>query len=144
MFFSQSLGGAVLNAIGQATFDQRVRARLEPRLGIDPQTLLAIGATNLRKIVPAGELGQVLDVYNEAVRGPFFVTLVACTLLVLPTLAIEWKKLPPKKSPPKQPKETPQQEQGSVEVGSPSSAEVGSGKVSFWTKCMKRVKRSEN
>ncbi|KAK5686702.1 hypothetical protein LTR17_026901 [Elasticomyces elasticus] len=102
MLFAQSLGGAVLNAIAQAVYERRLQSGLRNISGLDPKAFVSLGATNLRQAVPGSILTQVVDVYANALRGPFFVALIASAVLILPTLAVEWKKLPPKPKAPQQ------------------------------------------
>ncbi|KAK4504441.1 hypothetical protein PRZ48_005357 [Zasmidium cellare] len=96
VLFAQSMGGAVLNAIAQALYDERLQSGLEAIPGIDPIELVTSGATNFRQTVPPGILHKVLSVYSVALKGPFYVAVVACAMMIIPALVVEWKKLPPK------------------------------------------------
>ena len=98
MFFGQSLGGAIFNAIAQAVFDECLRIGLTAVTGLDLAKIMTIGAIDVRH-VRANSLCQVLEVYSNALQGPFFVMLVACSLLIIPTGFVEWKRLPPKPKP---------------------------------------------
>ncbi|KAL1953853.1 hypothetical protein VTO42DRAFT_2113 [Malbranchea cinnamomea] len=100
MFFAQSLGGALFVAIAQALFLDHLSARLPAVPGLDVASVLAAGARNLADVVPADRLPDVLRIYNRALRRSFIVSLAVACLMILPTMAMEWRTVK-KKNPPK-------------------------------------------
>ncbi|KAM0410385.1 hypothetical protein ACHAPZ_000981 [Fusarium culmorum] len=93
MFFAQSLGGSVLVCVAQAVFNNELRSRLTSFDGIDVARIIGTGATQLRHVIPADRLAEVLVEYNAALRSYFYVGLAAACFAVLPSLGIEWKNV---------------------------------------------------
>jgi hypothetical protein len=93
MFFMQQLGGSIFLAVGQNIFSRKLIKRLSGLAGLDAQGIVNTGATELRKAVPIGELGNVLDAYSYALTRVFILSaaLSACTLLG--ALLVEWKSI---------------------------------------------------
>ncbi|MCJ1247227.1 hypothetical protein MMC30_004441 [Trapelia coarctata] len=92
MFFAQALGGAVFVSIGQVVFSSHLVSTLG-LLGIDSQLIISTGATNLRNVVPASSLDDVLSAYNAALANAFDVALAVSCLSVLAAALIEWKSV---------------------------------------------------
>lgn len=91
----QTLGGAVFVAVGQNLFLSKFTSGLEALgSGIDPALVVSSGATDLKQIVPADLLPQVLDAYNASLtRGPFFAALIISCLGVPAALGMEWRSV---------------------------------------------------
>jgi MFS family permease len=73
MFFFQTLGGAAFIAVANNIFDNKLIQNLQKIPGVDAKIVAHIGATDLRNMIPAGLLPQVLVAYNNALRGAFYV-----------------------------------------------------------------------
>ncbi|RGP64449.1 major facilitator superfamily transporter [Fusarium longipes] len=93
MFFAQSLGGSVLVCVGQAVFNNELRSRLTSFDGLDVAKIIGTGATQLRNVIPADRLADVLVEYNAALRSYFYVGLAAACFAIIPSLGIEWKNV---------------------------------------------------
>jgi hypothetical protein len=93
MFFAQSFGGAVFVAIGQAIFDNHLSSHLREVPGLDIRSIVNSGATELRKVIPADKLGQVIAIYNEALRKEFIVATAASCCLIFAAAAMEWRQI---------------------------------------------------
>ncbi|KAJ3536838.1 hypothetical protein NM208_g6555 [Fusarium decemcellulare] len=93
MFFAQSLGGSVLVCVGQAVFNNELRSRLSSFDGIDVAKIVGAGATQLRNVIPADLLSDVLVEYNASLRNYFYVGLGAACFAILPSLGVEWKNV---------------------------------------------------
>lgn len=93
MFFAQSLGGSVLVCVGQAVFNSELRSRLSSFDRIDVATIVGAGATQLRNVVSADRLADVLVEYNAALRSYYYVGVAAACFAILPSLGIEWKNV---------------------------------------------------
>ncbi|GFF77751.1 putative HC-toxin efflux carrier TOXA [Aspergillus lentulus] len=92
VFFCQQLGGAIFVSVGQNVFDQKLIAGLTSVVDdLDPQTIVITGATNLRHIVPAVDLHEVLVQYNDTLRCVFIVRTIMSSLSALGSFALEWK-----------------------------------------------------
>ena len=93
MMFSQTLGGAVFISVGNNLFDAKLTSGLASLPGIDIGAVASTGATDLRDMVPAGLLPQVLRAYNAALQDTFYlITAVACATII-GALAMEWKSV---------------------------------------------------
>ncbi len=95
MFFAQSLGGAVFFCIAQNLFDSYLSKHLGDISGIDVESIVQTGATDLRNIVPIDKLNDVLVVYNQALVRSFIVAAAVVAFMIVPALAMEWRKLKP-------------------------------------------------
>ena len=60
---------------------------------LDPQTIIAAGATGLRTIVSSDLLGEVLQAYNSAVRNVFIISIVTGSLCFITSFGFEWKNI---------------------------------------------------
>ncbi|OGM51075.1 MFS multidrug transporter [Aspergillus bombycis] len=73
MACSQTLGGAVFLAVGQVIFAQTLRVKLpEYAPAVDPETVIAAGATGFRDVVSVRELPGVLKAYGKSVDQVFY------------------------------------------------------------------------
>jgi len=93
MFFMQQLGGSVFLSVSQNIFSSRLVHDLSGIAGLDAQTIVNTGATNLHSIVPADELTTVLTAYNDALTRVFILAASLSAFMLLGALAIEWKKM---------------------------------------------------
>ena len=96
--FFNSLGGAVSISIAQNIFANTLVKEV-PRYvpGVDPQVLLAAGATNVRAVVPPEMLEGVLWGYNKAVVSSYVLAIACGGLAALSSLLFEWKSVKGKK-----------------------------------------------
>ena len=80
---SRFLGGAIFLAIGESIFvEQLVKDILSMAPGVDPSTIVAVGAQGVRKVVSVLELPAVLVAYNSAVTTVFVSFPPVCSRLV--------------------------------------------------------------
>ena len=93
MMFSQTLGGAVFISVGNNIFNIRLEQNLVKILGIDVGSVAATGATDLRDMVPASLLPQVLVAYNDALRATFYLVTALTSCTIFGSLAMEWKSV---------------------------------------------------
>lgn len=116
-FFTLTLGGAIFVTVGQSVFTSRLVAGLRETVGqgagagaggIDAAAVVNAGATNLRDIVPAELLPQVLEAYSKAVTSVFYICVAMSLASLVGSLAMEWT--PIKK--PSQEKKTRDEEEG--------------------------------
>lgn len=83
MFFL-SLGGAISISIAQNIFTNTLVKQIPNyTTGIDGATILAIGATHLRDVVPPSQLAGVLEAYTVAIDTSFILPIAAGALCVV-------------------------------------------------------------
>ncbi len=93
MMFSQTLGGAVFISVGNNIFDTRLAHNLAKIPGINVGSVASIGATDLKNIVSATLLPQVLVAYNGALRCTFYLVTALTCLTIFGSLTMEWKSV---------------------------------------------------
>ncbi|KAF2183553.1 MFS general substrate transporter [Zopfia rhizophila CBS 207.26] len=95
MFFGQNLGGAVFVSVAQNVFVSKLAGKLSQLPGqiFDRKTVVEMGATKVREMVPKELLGMVLEGYRVSLKGAFYVGLgLACVSLV-GAVFVEWKSV---------------------------------------------------
>ena len=104
VYFFQSLSGAIFVSVSQNVFILHLADGLQPIASIDIHSILHVGATELRGIVGADQLDEVLEVYNGALVKVFQVAVCVAACVVIGVLLMEWKsvKTRPKKALPKE------------------------------------------
>ena len=93
MFFMQQLGGSVFLSVGQNIFSSKLVDSLSGIAGLDAESIVNTGATNLRNIVPSSELSSVLDAYSYALTRVFILSTALSAFTILGSLAVEWKSI---------------------------------------------------
>lgn len=94
IFTMQMLSGAVFVSVGQNTLDTKLVSSLVKLVpGIEPAEIVNTGATDLRRIVPAGELHGILVAYNLAIRQAFVVACSVGCLAVLGAVLVRWQSV---------------------------------------------------
>lgn len=94
MIFSQTLGGAVAVAIGQAIFRQELLKNIiKFTPGIDPNLVINLGASNIQKGLPAEYLAGVRQAYNDAIGTAFYVGVAFAAAGTISACMMEWKNL---------------------------------------------------
>lgn len=94
MIFSQQLGSTVFICAAQNVFLQQLASNLSKVMGEKFATLLtAVGATDLRTLVPSRDLDAALREYNKSIVTAFFVGVAVSSMSVIPALLFEWKSV---------------------------------------------------
>ena len=93
MFFMQQLGGSIFLSVSQNLFSSNLVKRLTGVAGLDTEVIVNTGATNLRSVVPASELGAVIDAYNYALTRVFIMAAALSACMILGALAVEWRTI---------------------------------------------------
>ncbi|TVY93799.1 Efflux pump [Lachnellula willkommii] len=98
--FVNLFGGALFVAVAQNLFASRLVENLVALNipGVDPQTILHAGATNLRNVVGPENLHQVLVGYNDALVRTFKLGLIMSCLSIIGAVGVEWKSVKAKKT----------------------------------------------
>ncbi|KAK0935074.1 hypothetical protein LTR29_013394 [Friedmanniomyces endolithicus] len=100
MMFWQNLGGAIFVSVGQNVFESRLVSELVHHdIGLSPAQIVNTGATELRSVVPAEKLGELLGIYNDAVRQVFVVGTILACLAALGAVGLEWRSVKGKQGP---------------------------------------------
>jgi len=92
---SQSLGGAIFLSVGNSVFQSQLQKSHLP--GVDIKKVIDAGAAAFRHIVPAEELPAMLEIYNQALRVVFTVSLPLGSLAAIISCFMEWKSVKVKK-----------------------------------------------
>ncbi|KAL8688170.1 MAG: hypothetical protein Q9218_005852 [Villophora microphyllina] len=95
IMFAQSLSGAIFVAVGNSLLRNGLESGLQSaRLpGVDIPTVLAAGATEVRRVVPKEQLVRVLDIYNSGLDRVFITAVPLAALGLLCALPMEWRSL---------------------------------------------------
>jgi MFS family permease len=92
-FFGQQLGGAIFVSVGQNVLSTKLVAGLASLPNLDPQIIIGLGATELRKYVGADHLMEVLRVYNSALDSVFRVAMILACLSLAGAVLTQWKSV---------------------------------------------------
>ncbi|KAH6958823.1 major facilitator superfamily domain-containing protein [Fusarium avenaceum] len=95
-FFAQQLGGSIFVSVGQSVLNGRLMERLSGIPGLDPQTVVDTGATDMHKVVPSQYMPRVTGAYNYAITRIFFVSLALALVQLMCALCVEWRSIKPK------------------------------------------------
>jgi hypothetical protein len=93
IFFSLGMGATVSVAMAQSIVDNQLISGLSGIKGFDPHKIVGVGATQLRSVLPAQFLPQVLLVYNEALKNVFYISVAFGSMAIFGALAMEWKNI---------------------------------------------------
>ncbi|MCJ1285331.1 hypothetical protein MMC26_004671 [Xylographa opegraphella] len=93
MVFSQLLGGTIFVSVSNNIFDIKLAQKLAKISGIDARSVVATGATDLKNMVPASLLPQVLVAYNDALRVTFYLATAVSCCTIFGSLAMEWRSV---------------------------------------------------
>ena len=88
------MGGSLFVSAANSAFDNTLVARIvEYAPGVDPQVVVAAGATGLRQVLTDAQLPGVLEAYMSALKTTFILT-IACTGTAM-TIAFfsSWKSI---------------------------------------------------
>ncbi len=93
IMFCQQLGGAVFVSVGQNVFSNKLVTGVSSIPGLDPATVVTIGATEFRNHVSSQDLPKVLSAYNSALVAVFQVALAMSCFSILGSASMEWKSI---------------------------------------------------
>jgi hypothetical protein len=92
-FFVQQLGGALFVPVAQNIFSTQLVKELSGVVGLDTDIILNTGATDLKKVVPANELGTVVNAYSSACTKVFILGTALSACMMIGALGVEWKSI---------------------------------------------------
>lgn len=84
-------------SVSQNIFSTKLVNRLSGAAGLDAEVIVNTGATDLRSVVPASELGIVVDAYNYSLTRVFVMAAAMSACMILGAAAVEWKSIKGKK-----------------------------------------------
>ena len=95
MMFAQLGGAAIFVSVANNVFAQNLVSGIAAlRLdGVDPDSIVQLGATQLRQIVPPQDVEQVLVVYNAALVKAYQVGLIVSCISVIGPAGMKWVAL---------------------------------------------------
>ncbi|KAF7877214.1 hypothetical protein EAF04_000899 [Stromatinia cepivora] len=94
MMFSQMLGGTIGVAIAQTVFSGRLVVHLESAVpGLNPESVLHTGASDLKNVIDPKYLDGLLVAYNTALTDAFYVPLGMSCLMIIAALFVEWRSV---------------------------------------------------
>ncbi|KAK5080981.1 hypothetical protein LTR05_008298 [Lithohypha guttulata] len=91
MLFFRTLGGAIFVSVGNNVFVSRLAHSLLEITGLNVGSVANTGATDLRQMISATLLPQVLTAYNDALRATFNLATAISCLTVFGAVFMEWK-----------------------------------------------------
>ncbi|OCT50000.1 putative HC-toxin efflux carrier TOXA [Cladophialophora carrionii] len=104
--FAQVMGATVFVAVAQNLLTTRLTSGLAKILpNFDPNVLANTGAVELRDLVPAAQLDQVLEIYMHALRQVFFLCAGLAAAIIIGAAGLSWKSVKVEKQEPKKQEE---------------------------------------
>jgi len=96
--FFNSLGGGRIIKKKKNIFSNALITEIPKHTsGIDPRTIIAAGATHIRKVTPPDQLGGVLLAYNNALSQSYVLAIACAGLAFVSSLGFEWRSVKGKK-----------------------------------------------
>lgn len=94
VLFFQTMGGAIWICTAQCGFANKLLSSLVTVApGIDPEAVLAVGATDLRQTFTTSAISGILTAYMDGLRIPFIIAIVCGCVTSLLSIAPRWKKI---------------------------------------------------
>ena len=93
IFFCQTLGGSVFVSVANNIFDNKLSQSLSSIPGLYGELVTNVGATDLRKVVPADMLDVVLVKYNASLITTFIVGTAVATATFFGAALMEWRSV---------------------------------------------------
>jgi hypothetical protein len=98
--FGQNAGGAVLLTIANSVFDNSLKSQLRGHApGVDPEAVIATGATAFRTVVPIASVPGVILAYANSVDHVFYLAAGLSVSCFFCTFGLGWKDIRVKKGP---------------------------------------------
>lgn len=91
VMFLQTLGGTIFVSIGNSIFTNSLVSSLERNVpSVNPATITAAGASDIKSIVSAEDLPQVLAAYNHALTQAFLAAASMAALSIFGSILAPW------------------------------------------------------
>jgi hypothetical protein len=95
LIFAQILGGSIWISVAQNVLTSQLLRNLRDAAvpGLDPETILNVGATGLRDVVGPQYLDVVLKVYNFSLTRTFLCGVALAAAAFIASVGMEWKSI---------------------------------------------------
>ncbi|KAF2732367.1 major facilitator superfamily transporter [Polyplosphaeria fusca] len=95
IFLGQNLGGAIFIGVAQSIFADTLAGKLSqiPGLNLTRKDVVAMGATQIKSMVPPEMLPVLLQSYRLAIRNTFYVGVAVACVAIVGALGVEWKSV---------------------------------------------------
>ncbi|CAK7201392.1 hypothetical protein SEUCBS139899_004096 [Sporothrix eucalyptigena] len=98
--FGQNFGGAVLLTVANSVFDNALKSQLISNAPeVNPETVIAAGATAFRNVVPASSVPGVILSYANSVDRVFYMAVSLSVVSFFCTFGLGWKDIRQTKKP---------------------------------------------
>lgn len=92
--FMQTLGGALMVSASQTVFTNKLVDKVVEYVpGLDPEIVIATGATNIRDSIKPEWVHGVILAYNDALTTSFYVSAATAAATILGAVFVEWKSV---------------------------------------------------
>lgn len=99
VIFCQLFGASIFISVGNSVLTNRLVTYIARNIpGVDAESVVNSGATNLRNAVPSEYLDGVIKVYNDGIVKVFQIVLVMACLTIIGSGAMEWRSVKGKKA----------------------------------------------
>ena len=93
IMFMRYLGSATMLPVAQNVFISRLVSKLTNFPGINTNTVVNGGATDLKSLATGEDLKTLLSDYNSAIVGVLYIVVVTSSLTIFGSVFVEWKSL---------------------------------------------------
>ena len=94
ILFTQTIGGAFFVSAGQTAFANILLKKIPLYVpSIDPQSVLAVGATQIRTAFPPEIVSGIINAYMDGLRGSFALAIACAGIATLVGAGAKWVKL---------------------------------------------------
>lgn len=101
LVFCQTFGGAIFLTLAETILTASLRTQIPIYAsGVDPEVVIAAGATAVRDVVPLKELTGVLEAYARSIDRVFYLTVGASVGIFIFAWGMKWTDVRKKKKPP--------------------------------------------
>ena len=92
--FCQTFGGSLFVSVAQNVFNNRLIDQIVKNVpAVDPDIILHVGATSLKKAIPPQVLPMVQEAYNTALTETWYIAVAMVCLGTIGAVFVEWKSV---------------------------------------------------
>lgn len=93
VLFAQTIAGAFFVSAGQSAFQNVLLQRLPLYTGIDPQTIISVGTTEIRTSFPPEAIPGILHAYMDGLKVAYAIAIASAGLAVFVAAGNKWMNL---------------------------------------------------
>lgn len=98
IMFALNIGGALFLSVGQNVFTNQLFKNVAAVVhDLSPAQVISVGATSLKDVIPAQDIGAVLVAYNRTLTQVFYVSVAMASISIVGSALVEWKSVKGKK-----------------------------------------------